>query len=388
MTSQVAGQRIFGRRGNWINTLLALTLMMGWETVGIVLGAIAIQTVVNYMVPSLNPTLLKGIGLLTMSVTMLLLSLYGHATIKKVSEWFSYLIIPLIAIMLIILATNGTFTHFNPNRSNGPLTSSGLVPTMLVAFAIVFATTGLSWTYMCAEYARYLPRTVSERKLVGAIFLAAYPIATIEFILGAFLALSGKISNPIYDMPKLLPGWFLVPFLVYTVLSIIIGFVPNAYSSGLNLIALGLPFKRQYTVFVDFVVTMIAGAYALFVLNFVAAFETFLALGLIWVAPWTTIFLITVFARGRDPNRAVSVFNWNALIALAAGMFASAMFANDYPVWIGPLSTALIGQGDLSIPIGALVAGPLYWYLQFGRSGAPEKIAQAAPATVHGMTPH
>jgi len=73
-------------------------------------------------------------------------------------------------------------------------------------------------------------------------------------------------------------------------------------------------------------------------------------------------------------------FNWKALVALAAGMFAAMMWIDAqfyFPSYNGPISSAT-GGADLSWLLGGVVAGLLYWLLS--RTSIRKEVADAEAA--------
>ncbi|HXW33772.1 MAG TPA: hypothetical protein VEJ87_04275, partial [Acidimicrobiales bacterium] len=105
--------------------------------------------------------------------------------------------------------------------------------------------------------------------------------------------------------------------------------------------------------------------------NLVADLITLL---IVWVAPWTAIFLVDWALRGGRydpaallgdgegrPGRFGLGFRPGATFAMAAGMAASLLCVSTQ-VFTGSVSSLLDGA-DLSIPSGMLVAGVSYWLL-------------------------
>jgi nucleobase:cation symporter-1, NCS1 family len=69
-----------------------------------------------------------------------------------------------------------------------------------------------------------------------------HPILGVAFAFA--LALGGALTDPVADLPKILPDWYLVPFLLAAVLGSVANNVPNGYTAGLGLLALRLLIGR------------------------------------------------------------------------------------------------------------------------------------------------
>ena len=97
----------------------------------------------------------------------------------------------------------------------------------------------------------------------------------------------------------------------------------------------------------------------------------FLSLMIIWIAPWTAIYLTDMYLRrnsyepealhrfGEGRYWYSGGWNWPAIVAFGVGAVAAALFANA-PIWQGPL-VGLVGGGDISILSGFVAAGILYY---------------------------
>ena len=96
-----------------------------------------------------------------------------------------------------------------------------------------------------------------------------------------------------------------------------------------------------------------------------------------WLAPWCAIYLTDSWLRRNryDPASLLASsgglyyrqggVHWPALIALAAGMIAAALWLNAYPPYVGPLASRLGGPlgSDFSVLLGLIAGGGVYWLL-------------------------
>ena len=117
---------------------------------------------------------------------------------------------------------------------------------------------GFGWINAAADYSRYLPRAASTRGVVGWTTLGAALPTVILVFFGILLvgsadeSLSEAIGNdPIGALTTLLPTWFLIPFALVAILGLIGGIVMDIYSSGLSLLATGVPVSRPVATAID-----------------------------------------------------------------------------------------------------------------------------------------
>ena len=89
--------------------------------------------------------------------------------------------------------------------------------------------------------------------------------------------LAGIPSDPIGTLATILPTWFLVPFLVAVILSLISGAVLGIYSSGLTLLSLGVRIPRPMAALVDGLILTFGTFFVVFVAeDFLGPFQSFL----------------------------------------------------------------------------------------------------------------
>jgi nucleobase:cation symporter-1, NCS1 family len=365
----VVSRAAFGVRGNAPTNLLSFLTIVGWEGVNSVVGVLAL--IALFGVIGLGSSgVVKALAIVIFLIVMVTWAIFGHATLVVINR---ALLIVLGIAMLGVLFFG--FQHVKWGYAGGPLAASNQVTTFILAVMIVAAANGFAFMNMPTDYSRYLPKNTSRRQIALASTLGPFIPATLLNAAGAFIGTGLDAFDPIGSLQKVVPGWFLVFFLVVAIVSMIAANTINTYSSGLNLLALGLRMPRYRTVVID---AVLAGAfvfYALFINNFVNTLISFLSLMIWWIAPWSGIYLVDMFLRNYKYksedllakrggiywyNNGV---NWNAIIALVVGAICSAAVTNS-TLFVSPLSKGPLGGVDLSIPVGFIVGGGLYYLLQ------------------------
>ena len=207
------------------------------------------------------------------------------------------------------------------------------------------------------------------------------------------LALGGGLTDPVADLPRVLPGWYLVPFLMAVILGSIATNVPNGYTAGLGLLALRMPIGRVTGMLLIALATL---AFRIFTLAYGHAldlYEQWLGYILIWTGPWIAVVIVDHFLRKGNYSGA-DLMRWGGgaywfdggvhrpgLAAFIAGLVASVLFSNS-DLYASPLMTRYLGGTDLSFEAGIVVAGALYYVLvrRSVRRGAPAAALGAPPA--------
>jgi NCS1 family nucleobase:cation symporter-1 len=163
---------------------------------------------------------------------------------------------------------------------------------------------GLGWVNAGGDYSRYLPRNASGR---GVVWWTAFggTLAPIVLIVWGLLLsgsdedFAGKLAaDPIGALTTLLPTWFLVPFALVAVGGIIAGAVLDIYSSGLNLLTLGVRIPRYVAAGIDGVLMVLGTIYVVWVASdFLGPFQGFLITLGVPMAAWCGIFLADLYLR-------------------------------------------------------------------------------------------
>ncbi|PSR23877.1 MAG: hypothetical protein C7B45_00910 [Sulfobacillus acidophilus] len=370
-STMTTSRAVFGIRGNWLPTILTWIEAVGWEGVNTVLGVLVLVVVVNKIFAHALPfDVLSAIALAVMIGGTLLWSLLGHATILHLQRYTSALLTIGFSVMIILLIVRGDLFRFGFSQHVAPLAGTNVVGSWLIALMLLVSSAPYGWANFSAEYSRYLPTDTNSSQLFRNVFWGFAIVSNVVIAVGVMLSLSFRLADPVNDLPKALPASFLIPFALIIMIGLFSANVLNAYTSGLALQSLGITLERHKTVIVDMVLVALMGLFALYIYNFVSGFETFLGLMIVWVTPWTAIYVADYFLD-KGPYIPHDLFNssgrywykngtnWKAFVAFVAGIVAALLFVNDYPLFVGPL-TRWVGGGDFSLIAGSVVSLAIY----------------------------
>lgn len=356
----------FGPNGGRILAFVVWLRSIGWASSGLMIAVGAILAL-------LADANIEGAGtvvvvVIAAAILQALLPLFGHATIvaaQKVMVWVSGAVFVILAVMI---APKVDFTTL------GGQSASWQVVT--VAIALLVGGGGLSWSNVGSDYSRYLPETTPKRSIFLWSSLGGLIPATFLEILGAGVATAatGNAADPLSGVPQVLPVWVATPFLIFAIITLYMVNSMDLYSSGLNLQVVGIPIKRWQSVVLAAVVVTVLCFLVVYNESFNQYYESFLALLVVWLAPWFAIYITDWLLRqgvyhpvallrstrgGRYWGR--GGFNVAGIGAEVAGIVAAAMCMNS-GLFVGPIST-MTGGSDLSVVAGIVVAGCVYWLL-------------------------
>ena len=384
----------FGRKGNLAPTLVSWISLLGWETVTAVIAAYAVLALLAtaWHVPPTKAWML--VSLLGVATAALLLGRLGHATIVSMQRFVTWTFGLLTLAVLPWLVIRTPWSAVFATRPGSWLAVIG-------GIGIVAASTGISWTNLSADYSRYLPRREPGAAIVGWTTLGSAVPLTVLIIVGILLTSTLKglatATDPIGAIGAVLPSWLAIPYLLAAIGGLLAQLVMGLYSSGLNLLALGVRLRRSRTVVIDGAVILLAGAFVMLVqgdfFGFLVSFVQLLACG---IATWAAVFIVDMAMRrsydrtclelsGLLPNShptqlaASGGVRLPALIAWVAGTVVGLLFTAS-PLFTGPLAVGIFAQSSLGYLLGCTVSAGLYAVL--GRDLLRQReVAQPVGAT-------
>lgn len=295
----VLSRAAFGYHGNRISAAISWILTVGWETFLCVLATLAAATVMGAL-GFTDHTLAQVVALIAVVLIAGGAGVLGFDTLMRVTTWITWITAALTVVYLALVI---------PRIDMTAVLAMPAGSTAAVIGALVMLTTGfgLGWVNAAADYSRYLPRAASTRGVVGwTTFGSALPVIFLVvfglLLVGSDPTLTEAIgADPIGALTTVLPTWFLVPFAVVAILGLIGGITMDIYSSGLSLLATGLPVTRPVATAIDGTI-MTLGAIAVVFLSadFLGPFTGFLTTLGVVIAGWAGIILADILLRRRD----------------------------------------------------------------------------------------
>ncbi|MEV0639737.1 cytosine permease [Streptomyces sp. NPDC050619] len=373
--SVVVTRAMYGVRGNRpLSAGIGWLVAIAYEAVNLALGALAGFALADHLGLTVSGPVKVAVLLVTAVLTFSV-SVYGHATIVRISPYCTA-VLALVMVLLAVFVLRETDTGYVPEA---PLHGGDLLATLSVGVAII-AAVPLSWANG-ADYARYLPRTVSLPRVLTYTALGGFLPAVGLGVLGVLAGTRIDMADPQTNLAEIVPGWFYPLFLFVIVFSSITNNILTAYSSGLCLQSMGLRVSRARSVFLDAALSMALAAYALFVHDFTDSLSRALEVTVAVLAPSMALYVADIVLR-RNRYDGVALhdetptgrfwyrggFNLAGTAALAVGTFGTLLCVNTTD-FQGPLSGALAG-GDVSFLVGPVLTVAVYaalWRWSEGR---------------------
>lgn len=364
-TTLTVSRSSFGPRGGRILGVFAWLTLVGFEAGGLILIVFAALTLLG----SAGIAVTGGIEIVAIVVlagVQLLLPLFGHAVMMRAQKYFAPIFALAFIVMAILVVPKVDFGAADQ--------SSGSISMMIVGVALIMASGGLSWAPAGSNFSRYLPSSTSAKAVgVYAALGGFVPYVLLQILGAATASITLDVADPISGLPEVLPAWFVVPYLVLAMVSLLVQNSTNLYSSGLNLQTAGVKVSRVTMVVVDTVICAVITYIAVVGQSFYDLLNAFLSLLVIWLAPWIAIYVTDwLMRRGRYDQASLANerggrywgkggYRVPGLTAQAVGMVVAALWVNT-TTYVGPLAT-WTGGADLSIPAGIITAATIYWFM-------------------------
>ena len=373
----VLSRAAFGVRGNAIPTLLSYISLVGWETYLVAIATLGAQAILKRLnVGGGNVTL--AIAFVLIAGATIAIGLLGHATIVRIQTWFTWAFAILTVGFFLFEIGEIDWTKV------ANLPSGSLLAGFIGGTSIIMVGLGIGWVNAAADYSRYLPRSASSSAVVAWTVFGASVAPIVLIVFGVLLAANNaNLANAVNpgDLAAPLPTWFLVPYLITAVGGLIAGALLDIYSSGLNLLTLGLRMERYKSVAIDGALMLIGNIYLLFVAksDFLFSFLGFLLVLGVAMASWAAIFLVDLWMnRGDgyderalyDANGRYGSVNSAAIIAFGVAVFLGlglvTSFSPVFQGWVGYLLGPFggpgggVGASSIGILISFVVAGVVY----------------------------
>lgn len=368
----VLSRAVFGVRGNLLPTFFSWVNLVGWDSVTVITGTLSLEALLQ-MGLGIRSSLLNGIiSLVIFGGLVIAIGLFGQATLvvmQKAAAWC----FGLLTLGVIVLLLRGSGWHQMLSAPSGSWIS-GFLP----AISIIMAGTGISWGNAASDYSRYQGSTTKKRSIFWAVTLGSAIPVFVLIMVGVILTNRTpslpNAANPIAAIGALLPHWMMIPYLITTVGGMLAQANLGLYSSGLNLLALGVRTARHKTVIVDAIIMALVTIYVLFIRqDFMGPFEAFMSLGGIFLAAWEGMFIVDQWlARGwgdypsycfGDLSGSALLsgqsFKAFALLCYTLGVVVGLLFANSQ-FFNGPLAQGIFAGSNLGVLLAFVASGAVY----------------------------
>jgi nucleobase:cation symporter-1, NCS1 family len=366
----------FGQIGAVLPIFISTIAAIGWFSINSIIGTQSLIQVFKLIGLPDSP-IFGWVAMLIVLVAEIAVAMYGHATIIASEKFISTVLVVMFLGLLVCVVPQVDWAHAmvgrKPHEAHFAL--------WLLVMGLMFSYP-ISWTNFASDYSRYLPKATTWQSIAKASGGGQFVSLVFCEIIGVCfaMAIGGDLSDPVSDLPKVLPTWYLLPFLLTVIVGSVATNVPNGYTAGLGLLALRLPIKRVTSMLLIAVATLAFRIFTMLYGHALDLYQQWLGYILIWTCPWVAIVIVDYFLRhgaydavglmqwGRGSYWYTGGIYWPGILAFLLGLAASFLFA-DSDLYASPLMTRYFGGTDLSFESGLIVAGLIYYFFKRRDSG-------------------
>ncbi|VEI02674.1 cytosine permease [Acidipropionibacterium jensenii] len=337
--TMVASRAAFGVQGNKVPGIISWITSIGWETSLAISAVLATATVFSRLGWS-SGTTVKVIAAIVVALLIVLGAVAGYHIIMRMQSVLTW-VTGIVTIIYLVMAVRAIHWDAVAAIPSGPWQS------VVGALTMVMTGMGLGWVNIAADWSRYQSREARGGSIVfwntfggslGPVFLITFGL----LLVGSSKNLSEAVQvDPVGALATILPTWFLVPFLVVAVLSLLSGAINGIYSSGLTLLSLGIRIPRPAASLIDGVILTVGTIYVVFLApNFISPFQSFLVTLGVPLAAWAGIMMSDIALRRRAyddadlfrPEGRYGAVDWVSLITLVVvTAIGWGLVINQYP---------------------------------------------------------
>lgn len=403
--TMVMSRAAFGVQGAKVPGIISWLTSIGWETMLAITAVLATSTIFTRLGwASEDAVGVKVVAAVLVAALIVLGAVAGYHIIMKLQAILTWLtgITTIIYIILVIGHIDWSALMSQP---------AGSVPAMIGAMTMVMTGMGLGWINIAADWSRYQNRDASGAQIIfwNTFGGSLGPVVLITFglmLAGSNAQLSENISNdPVGALAALLPTWFLIPFLITAILSLLSGAINGIYSSGLTLLTLGIRIPRPAASLIDGAILTLGTIYVVFFSpTFIGPFQSFLITLGVPLAAWAGVMMADIALRRRPYDEAAlfdSQGRYGAFNGLSLGLIAISCvigwglvvngFAEDaaWNNWQGYLLGVLGGKdsvwaaGNIGVIAALVICFIGYFFFARPRVRTQESSRPAAGASVH-----
>jgi NCS1 family nucleobase:cation symporter-1 len=381
----------FGYVGNRVPAFFAYLSNMGWKVTIITLASTTGANLFSKLWPGVfantdgsSATFTIVLWFVVVLAVTMAVSILGHELIMKVEVWVSWVTGVMTVVFLILIVPHIDWARLADTPSGTPL---AFVGGAIMAMTLV----GIGFLNYGGDFARYLPRKTPARSVIGWTVSGLSVPTVLLLVVGVLLAGSAPklgqaaAADPISALTDLLPLWFFIPFSIVIVVSLISAAITGIYSSGLALMAVGVPLRRSTTTAINALIIAAGAFYLLFVsTSFLGTFQSFLSLIAVMMGTMGGIQMIDFIRQRRlgwntDMAKPYGYGGrngrWTALVSLGLGTIvglglvtsADPNFAYVTGFLLSEEAKAgVIGASNIGVVIAMSLGAGLYALLTFG----------------------
>lgn len=383
--SVVILRAVFGVRGNLVfGSALGIAIGIFFAVLNVTFATLATQSLLRLV--GWDAAADAGVAVLVgVSAVCVGLSIFGHATIERITPALSIAVGACFALLAAFVVGAADWSYAASELGLGER-----VALWLLGFTIV-ASGPLSWA-ASADFARYLPASTSRRAVVGWTALGGIVPSVLITAVGIVAATAIDMTEPQETIAAVVPAWFHPVILAAIIVGTIANNVLTTYSNGLYAQSLAPRLPRWVAVTIMGVAGLALSGWLLYgAPDLLETLNALVELSVAVMGPLMAVYAADIWLRrGRydgvalsDTSRRSAFWHtggWHVpgAAAMVVATTAAVLMANT-TLYVGPIAEAL-GGADVSSIVGPLLAAVIYVGLARRMRSIPRHVATTQEA--------
>ena len=363
--SVIIMRAMFGVRGNKLfGAGLGVAIAIFFVILNVTFAALAstaLFSALGVVVTPLGELLL----LVAVAILSLTLSVFGHATIERLSPYISAVVGACFLLAGVFVLGAADWDFQSPELGGWERVALWLVGLTIIASG------PLSWG-TSADFSRYLPAASSKKAVVIWTALGGIIPSVLLGALGAVAATSIDMNDPQTAIAEIVPAWFYPVFLAAVIVGSIANNALTAYSAGLYAQTFAPRVPRWMSVVIVGVLCVAVSTYLMFFApDLLETLNYLIEVSVAVMGPLLAVYVMDVILRrngydglqlSRTDSKSPFWFRGGWSLAGTAAMLIGtsvAILMVNTTLYVGPIAAAL-GGADLSSIVGPLLAAVIY----------------------------
>ncbi|HYT29381.1 MAG TPA: cytosine permease [Actinomycetota bacterium] len=392
VNQMVLSRSAFGRRGGYLSSWMQFLMTMGWIGVNTYFPVLLAIGILGHF--GIHGTFwIKFLVITGIMIVQVGIGVYGFYLIRTFEKYTVPFTLAIFALMSILAWSRHGVVNWHLKTTLTGAAHFSSITGLMTAIGVGW---GISWVTWASDYSRFVPTSVSSKKVFWYSYLGMFIPTVWLAILGATIASNNASTDPAKLVSSVFGGVIAVLVMLMVLHGPIATNILNVYSSALAAVSAGIKASRMALALLAGVVGYAVTLYFVHAPSFADSFDSWMAGLVLWMSPWAGVVLADFYLVRRqkveveelyaEPDRsAYGDVNWVGIWAFVIGLAGGWLFEFGLVTPLqGLISKHLLKGADLSWLVGFVLAAAVYVGGMRGRMAAPSTREATQPASMTG----